>query len=208
MLAVVEKPRRVSVSTKKIPSALIYEEWNGVPVYRKGYKEVLAGKKTAEEIMSCSDLQGVLVSLLNIFLGISINRKKYLIATNEIGLHLAKNDNLANDLAIFEKEKLGKLKGKFFDVAPKVVIEVDIKADASSFHNEEVNYILQKSQKILDFGTEKVIWILTDSQKVFVIDKNETKWYVVNWSEDIPLLENCDLNLQQLLEEEQAEEER
>lgn len=202
MLAVVEKPRRVSVSTKKIPSALIYEEWNGVPVYRKGYKEVLAGKKTAEEIMSCSDLQGVLVSLLNIFLGISINRKKYLIATNEIGLHLAKNDNLANDLAIFEKEKLGKLKGKFFDVAPKVVIEVDIKADASSFHNEEVNYILQKSQKILDFGTEKVIWILTDSQKVFVIDKNETKWYVVNWSEDIPLLENCVLNLQQLLEEE------
>lgn len=202
MSAVVEKPRRVSVSTKKIPSALIYEEWNGVPVYRKGYKEVLTGKKTAEEIMSCSDLQGVLIALINGFLFGIINRKKYLIATNEIGIHLAKNDNLANDLAIFEKEKLGKLKGKFFDVAPKVVIEVDIKADASSFHNEEVNYILQKSQKILDFGTEKVIWILTDSQKVFVIDKNETKWYVVNWSEDIPLLENCVLNLQQLLEEE------
>jgi hypothetical protein len=202
MSAVVEKPRRVSVSTKKIPSALIYEEWNGVPVYRKGYKEVLTGKKTAEEIMSCSDLQGVLVALINGFLFGIINRKKYLIATNEIGIHLAKNDNLANDLAIFEKEKLGKLKGKFFDVAPKVVIEVDIKADASSFHHEEVNYILQKSQKILDFGTEKVIWILTDSQKVFVIDKNETKWYVVNWSEDIPLLENCVLNLQKLLEEE------
>lgn len=152
--------------------------------------------------MSCSDLQGVLVSLINIFLGLTINRKKYLIATNEIGLHLAKNDNLANNVVIFEKEKIGKLKGKFFDVAPKIVIEVDIKAEVSNFQNEETNYILQKSQKILDFGTEKVVWILTDSQKIFVIDKNETKWYVVNWSEDIPLLDNCVLNINQLLDEE------
>lgn len=202
MLAVVEKTRRVPVSTKKIPSALIYEEWNGTPIYYKGYKDVVTGKKTIEEIMSCSDLQGVLVSLINIFLGLTINRKKYLIATNEIGLHLAKNDNLANDVVIFEKEKIGKLKGKFFDIAPKIVIEVDIKAEVSSFQNEETNYILQKSQKILDFGTEKVVWILTDSQKIFVIDKNETKWYVVNWSEDIPLLDNCVLNIKQLLDEE------
>jgi hypothetical protein len=53
---------------------------------------------------------------------------------------------------------------------------------------------------MLDFGTEKVVWILTDSQKVFVIDKNETRWYVVNWSENIPLLDDCVLNIKQLLE--------
>ena len=50
MLAVVEKTRRVPVSTKKIPSALIYEEWNGTPIYYKGYKDVLTGKKTIEEM--------------------------------------------------------------------------------------------------------------------------------------------------------------
>jgi hypothetical protein len=202
MLAVVEKPRRTPVSTKKIPPALIYEEWNGTPIYYKGYKDVVAGKKAIEEIVYSTDFQGVLVALINGFLFGTINRKKYLLATNEIGLHLAKNDNLANDVLIFEKEKIGKLKGKFFDVAPKIVIEIDIKAEVSSFQNEETNYILQKSQKMLDFGTEKVVWILTDSQKIFVIDKNETKWYVVNWSENIPLLDNCVLNIKQLLEEE------
>jgi Uma2 family endonuclease len=202
MLSTVEITNSASVCNEKIPSALIYEEWKGVPIYYKGYKDVLAGKKTIEEIIYSTDLQGVLVALINGFLGISINRKKYLIATNEIGLHLAKNDNLANDIVIFEKEKIGKLKGKFFDVAPKIVIEVDIKAEVSSFQNEETNYILQKSQKMLDFGTEKVVWILTDSQKIFVIDQNETKWYVVNWSENIPVLDGCVLNVKQLLEEE------
>jgi hypothetical protein len=200
MLSTVEITNSASVTNMKIQSALIFELWNGVPIYYKGYKDVLSGKKTIEEIVYNTDLKGVLLALINGFLGISINRKKYLIATNEIGLHLAKNDNLANDVVIFEKEKIGKLKGKFFDVAPKVVIEVDIKAEISSFQNEETNYILQKSQKMLDFGTEKVVWILTDSQKVFVIDKNETRWYVVNWSENIPLLDDCVLNIKQLLE--------
>ncbi|WP_425290924.1 hypothetical protein [Spirosoma linguale] len=129
-------------STRNIPSALIYEMWSGKPVYYRGYRDVLAGKKTIEEIMSCSDLQGVLVALLTIYLGGHINRKKYLLATNKIGLHLAVGDNLGNDIVIFEKEKVGKLQGKYFDIPPKIVIEVDIKADVSdcwtaiSFRNQ------------------------------------------------------------------------
>ena len=39
------KPRR------KVPDALIYEIMDGKPIYRKGYREVLSGKKTIEEIM-------------------------------------------------------------------------------------------------------------------------------------------------------------
>ncbi|GAB2560375.1 Uma2 family endonuclease [Spirosoma areae] len=148
-----KKPRRVSrPAARNIPPALIYEMWKGKPVYYRGYLEVLAGKKTIEEIMSCSDLQGVLVSLLNGHLYSLINRKKYLLATNEIGLHLALKDKLGNDVVIFEKEKLGKLKGKYFDVAPKIVIEVDIKADLSDFPSKADEYIMRKSQKLLDFG--------------------------------------------------------
>ncbi|MFD2574221.1 hypothetical protein ACFSUS_26540 [Spirosoma soli] len=80
------KPRRTQrLSARNIPSALIYETWAGKPIYYKGYREVLAGKKTISEVMWCSDLQGVLVSLLNIYLGNSINRKQYLLATNEMG---------------------------------------------------------------------------------------------------------------------------
>jgi Uma2 family endonuclease len=197
-------PRRTRrLSARSIPPALIYEMWQGKPVYYRGYQEVLAGKKTIEEVMSCSDLQGVLVSLLNIYLGSHINRKKYLLATNEIGLHLALNDNLGNDVVIFEKEKLGKLKGKYFDVPPKIVIEVDIKADVSDFPNKADEYIMRKSQKLLDFGVEKVLWIVTGTQKVYVIDRNDPTWYVVNWSENISIVDDCVLNIKQLIDDEE-----
>ncbi|GAB4022262.1 hypothetical protein GCM10028808_69470 [Spirosoma migulaei] len=175
----------------------------GKPVYYWGYQEVLAGKKSIEEIRSCSDLQGVLVSLLNGYLYSVINRKKYLLATNEIGLHLALNDNLGNDVVLFEKEKLGKLNGKYFDIPPKIVIEVDIKADLSDFPSKADEYIMRKSQKLLDFGVEKVLWVITGTQKVYVIDHNDPTWYVVNWTENITVLDNCILNIKQLLDDEE-----
>lgn len=205
MADIAEKtPRRTGrLSSRSIPPALIYEMWNGKPIYYRGYRDVLAGKKTLEEVMSCSDLQGVLVSLLNIALGITINRKKYLIATNEIGLHLDRNDNLASDVAIFEKEKLGKLKGKYFDVAPKVAIEVDIKADVTDFPNKLDDYLIQKSQKLLDFGVEKILWIITSMQKVYIIERNNPTWYIVNWSETILVMDDCSLNIKQLLDDEE-----
>jgi Uma2 family endonuclease len=179
--------------------------WQGKPIYYKGYRDVLADKKTIEEVISCSDLQGVLVSLLNGYLFTTINRKKYLISTNESGLHIATNDNLGSDLAIFEKEKVGKLKGKYFDVPPRIAIEVDIKADVADFEGRLDSYLIQKSQKLIQFGVEKVIWIITSSQKVYVIDRNDPTWYVVNWSENITVLDDCILNIKQLLTDEEID---
>lgn len=199
-----DKPKRSGrLSARNIPPALIYEMWDGKAIYYKGYRDVLTGKKTIEEVMSCSDLQGVLVSLLNGYLFNAINRKKYLLSTNESGLRLALNSNLGNDLAIFEKEKVGKLKGKFFDVPPKVVIEVDIKADVTDFAMKLDGYLIQKSQKLLDFGVDKVIWIITGAQKVYIIDQHDPTWYIVNWSEPIAVLDNCTLNIKQLLDDEE-----
>lgn len=198
------KPKRPGrLSARSISPALVYEMWDGKPIYYKGYKDVLAGKKTIEEVMSCSDLQGVLVYLIGLYIGNQLNRKKYLISSNESGLHLALNSNLGNDLAIFEKEKVGKLKGKFFDVPPKVVIEVDIKADVADFAMKLDGYLIQKSQKLLDFGVDKVIWIITDAQKVYIIDRNDPTWYIVNWSEPIAVLDDCTLNIKQLLDDEE-----
>ncbi len=195
--------RTTRLSAGNIPPALIYEMWQGKPVYYRGYRDVLAGNKTIEEVMSCSDLQGVLVYLLGLYIGNSINRKKYLISSNETGLHLGQNDNLGNDLAIFEKEKVGKLKGKYFDVPPKIVIEVDIKADVSDFEGKLDGYLIQKSQKLIEFGVEKVLWVITSAQKVYVIDRNDPTWYVVNWSENIAVLDDCVLNIKHLLDEEE-----
>lgn len=198
-MLVIEKKRKSKI--QKIPPHLIYEEMNGKPLYYKGYKAVLSGKKNLSEIMGCSSLQSVLVYVLGLFIGNNLNRKKYQVASNEAGLHLSLNENLASDIAIFEKDKIV-LDDKYFTVPPKVVIEVDIKIDlVETEWNNEIEYLLDKSQKLLDFGVERIIWITTKAKKVFVITPSD-KWYVVNYQEDIQVLDDCVLNIAKLLEEE------
>ncbi|GAB4002506.1 hypothetical protein GCM10028807_61240 [Spirosoma daeguense] len=189
-------------ASQQIPSFLIYETLNGRPLYRKGYKDVLAKRKTPGEIMGCSDLQAIIVSALHLYLGNQINRKAYWVVTNEPGLHMQVGDNLSNDIAVFAKEDVT-VKGKFFDVAPKVVIEVDIKVDLEAFPAMEQDYIHKKTQAMLDFGTERVIWITTQSQKVLVATKGEN-WLTLNWDSTIPVIDNVTLNVAAILTEEGA----
>ena len=86
-------------------------------------------------------------------------------AINDVGLCLAPNDNLCNDVVIYEKEKVGKLRGKFFDIPPKIVIEVDIKIDLTEFDNNPDSYVMQKARKLLDFGVERIFWIIRSCLK-------------------------------------------
>jgi Uma2 family endonuclease len=188
------------ISSPPIPSYLIYETLNGRPLYRKGYKDVLANRKKASEIMGCSDLQAIIVSILHLHLGTHANRKKYWVVTNEPGLHIRLGGNLANDIAFYEKDKVT-IKGKFFDVAPKVVVEVDIKIDVSDMPAGEMDYIYEKTEAMLNFGTERVIWVTTKSRKIFVASRTET-WYVENWDATVPVLDNLTLNVAALLAEE------
>ncbi len=188
----------------KIPAHLVYEELDGQVLPYRGYLEVLSGKKTFEEIKGSSSLQAVLVYLIGLYIGVRINRKKYLVASNESGLHVNSGSNLANDIAVFEKEKIT-LTDKYFDVAPKIVVEVDIKiALEGTGLTSDLEYMLNKSQKMLDFGVEKVIWITTQTKKIFVITPN-APWFLVNYDENIPLLDDCILNLAQLLRDEEIE---
>jgi Uma2 family endonuclease len=198
-MLVIEKKRKPKI--RKIPSYLIYEEMNGNLLPYKGFRDVLSGKKQAAEIMGSSSLQSIIVYLLNAFIFNNINRKKYFVGTNEAGLHLGLGDNLANDIAIYERANVI-LNDKYFEKAPKIVIEIDIKIDLSDTEwTNEWDYVIEKSNKMLDFGTEKVIWITTKSKKIFVSSSTE-RWYMVNLDEDIPLIDNCTLNLAKLLQEE------
>lgn len=61
-------------ASQPIPSYLIYETLNGRPLYRKGYKEVLAKRKTPGEIMGCSDIQAIIVSALHLNIGNRVKR--------------------------------------------------------------------------------------------------------------------------------------
>lgn len=189
-----------TASEQRVPSYLIYETLNGRPLYRKGYKDVLANRKTPGEIIGSSDLQAIIVSALHVYLYSNANRKAYWVVTNEPGLHIQLGDNVANDIAFYEKEKVT-VKGKFFDVAPKVVVEVDIKIDLDEFPARDQDYIYEKTEAMLGFGTERVIWITTKSQKVFVATKGEP-WLTLNWNNTIPVIDNLTLNITELLTEE------
>lgn len=199
VIAAKRKPK-----VRRVPSYLIYEEFGGEALPYRGYLDVLSGKKKPEEIIGSSSLQAVLVYIIGLFVGRHINRKKHLIASNKSGLYIDTGTNLANDIAIYEKAHIT-LNNKYFEVPPKLVIEVDIKVDLEeSRWNNELEYVLAKSQKMLDFGVEKVIWISTQTKKIFVMSATE-RWYLVNFNEDIPLIEACVLNLAQLLREEEIE---
>ncbi len=193
----------------KIPDFLIKEEINGKPYAYKGYKSVLSKEKTLEEIMGSSNLQAYLVSCLLEFLFDNISRKAYKIYTNESGIHLSHKNNLACDIAIFDKEKLfaDKITKRYINIPPKVVIEVDV--DIESVDNQnvffmETGYVSKKTDALLAFGVEKVIWILSEGEKVLVAT-NDDKWYMLPWNSDIEILDGVTFNIAQFIENEGVE---
>ena len=190
-----------SVQTETIPESLIYETLHGKPLYYRGYRDVLANTSKPETIMGSSDLQSIIITILVGTLWNSIDRRTYQLATNESGLHIAIGDNLSADIAIFDKARLGKLKGRYFDVPPKIIIEVDIKIDPTGI-GSDVAYIAEKSQELFDFGVERVFWILSSIQKVIILQPNQD-WITTDWRNDIPIMDGCILNVKQLLDEEE-----
>jgi Uma2 family endonuclease len=156
--------------------------------------------------MASSSLQSTLVTLIVLFLGGCINRRKYLLSSSETGLHLSKNDNLGLDIAIFDKRTLTPLNEKYFNIPPKIVIEVDVKVDISlaDFPAKEMDYIFDKSQKLLDSGVEKVVWVTTHTKKIFIASKTQT-WIVIDWFTDFELIEGYTLNIKQILDNEEID---
>ncbi|CAN5446780.1 hypothetical protein BH09BAC4_BH09BAC4_01510 [soil metagenome] len=190
-----------TVQTEIIPESLIYETLNGRPLYYKGYRDVLSGIFQSEDLMGSSDLQAILVSLINTHIAVNRDKKRFITATNESGLHLAVGDNLSADIAIFEKSVLSKLKGKYFDVPPKIVIEVDIKIDLKEI-GSDVSYVSEKSQELFDFGVERVLWVLSSIRKVIILQPNQD-WIITDWSNDVLVMDGCMLNIKNLLDEEE-----
>lgn len=183
-----------------IPSYLIYEILNGRPLYYRGYKEVLEKNLNPESIMGSSALQAILVSLIYGYILQNRDKKKYLPVTNEAGIHLAITDNLSCDVAIFEKGTFA-VNTKYFDVPPKIVVEVDVKIDLSEFDGVDFNYVAEKNQRLFDFGVERVLWVLSKHRRVMVALPNQD-WIFTDWGNDITVMDGCVLNVKKLLDEE------
>ncbi len=184
---------------KKIPKYLIYEMRKGSAIYYRDYDKVLSGEKTPEEITASNVIQSILASLI-IFSSFDNIKDKYFILGNEVGFKFAPRSWYNLDIAIIEKEKLKKLTNKYLTVSPKVVIEIDTKADLRKFENPQ-DYFHRKTQDLLDSGVEKVIWIFTKDKKVWVVEKGK-RWIITNWNDTIDVIDDLKLNIEDLLKKE------
>lgn len=188
---------------ENVPDNLIREVIAGEPYYYKGYKNVVAGTITPEEIMGSSALQSVLSMAIGFFIKSKLDNARYWLATNEAGLHLGPQNNLSIDLGIFKKEEVN-LNNQYFNTAPEVAIEVDVRIDT----DHDLDYIFSKSSVMIDHGTDTVIWIMTRHKKLMVIRKDEDS-VIYDWDRDVALLRPTTnpivLNLQKLIEAEHIE---
>ena len=208
MVAIAEKPKRSRLSLKRIgkniPESLIYEMMDGKIIYRKGYKEVLSGKKTIEEIMGASSLQSVVAYHITSILAKFIDEDIYFVLINESGINLDHKSNLANDLAIYDKTilKPSMITTKYTNVPPKIAIEIDVKADYEDL--TELGYIYKKTQKLLNFGVEKVIWIITSVGKV-TVSTQEKNWETMDWNKDVEIMDGHSFNVANYLKKQGIE---
>ncbi len=184
-----------------IPKSLIYEIVDDSPIYYKGYKDYFNGKKQPEELTGSSYLPSLIITQL-VYILMSKLGKDYKILTNELGLPFNKGTTRAADIAIISKERAKQIQEKhqYLNIAPEVVIEVDIKADIEE-EKDSFSYINQKTDQLLQFGVEKVIWILTESGKVMVAEQDKN-WEITGWDKSVNILHSVEVIIQSLTQEE------
>jgi hypothetical protein len=192
--AIAQKKSRKKVPSN-IPDYLVYEVSKGKPIYYKGYKEVLDKTKTYEEITMESKLQAGLKAAITGFLYTVLKQLGYQLATGELGLNLSKIDKRGADLAIFKAENWS-WEGKFSDLPPEVIIEIDTQAEMEDM--TEMDYIQGKMKDYLAFGVKKVIWIFT-KEKIVLIATTQLPWLMYDWSVDIEVVEGVHFRLDELM---------
>lgn len=199
-------PRKVlpKIPAKNIPSVLIHEIIDGKPLYRKGYREVLAKTKNIEDIMGSSSLQFFIIDFILRILYRTVDDEKFIIATNEAGLHLDRRNNLAGDILIFDKDVLtiDKINKHYSSVPPKISIEIDL--DIELEDHTQNSYISIKTKKLLEFGAEKVIWFLTESKSVMVATPGGD-WQTHDWDQDVEMMDGIMCNVGKYLKEKGSE---
>ena len=149
--------------------------------------------------MGSSLLQSLVITRLVVAISQKLSTSHY-IFTNELGLQFSKGNWRAADIAIYEKSQIDikKVTNKYTKIPPKVVIEIDTKADIEDI-KDTFNYYNKKTDQLLEFGVERVVWIFTDSKKI-LIASHKQDWTLINWSKEIQIFENFTINIAKLVE--------
>ncbi len=191
---------QIMTEVLQIPKILIYEEFDGHPIYRKGYRDFLLGLKTIEEInMGTSTLQYFIIGCINKYLYRHLP-ESYFSGSGELGLHLATNTNFSADIAIFREGvlKVGFHSTKYETTPPNVIIEVDIKIDESDYFQNEEEYFHKKTERLLRWGVERVIWVFSASRRVLIAD-NLQKWSFISWDIPFTVIDDVEINVWELM---------
>jgi Uma2 family endonuclease len=185
----------------KVPSYLVKEILDDLPVFYKGYKAVLRKEKTIEDIMGASGLQIFIVRYLFRLLDRNLDDNLFYVFTGEGGLHLSKGTNLSGDVLVFDKQTLTPdlIDTHYLNIPPLIDIEIDVEIDNTTF--SDFDYIQRKTDNLLKFGTQKVIWILTKTQKIIVAEPNKD-WLMIDWQKDVEITNEITFNVPQYLKKE------
>ncbi len=198
----IEQPRRPA-RKRKVPDYLVKETIDGMKFYYPGYRQVLNGKKTLEDVMGYSGLQAFIIEYFTYHVLNKLDRKKYRIFSGETGNHLGHRNNFSLDISIFDREVLTaeKITPKYVDVPAYCVIEIDVQAEWEEGNMSDVEFIGLKTKKLFEFGTQKLVWVLSKSKKVIVAEPNKN-WQIIDWDKDIELIEGITFNIGKHLSEE------
>jgi Uma2 family endonuclease len=182
-----------------VPDYLVREIIEGDRWFYKGYRDVLSGLKTKEEVMACSTYPSILVGYLYNKLWNYLEEEPYWVMSNEVGNNLSKKSKAAYDIAVFEETVLPpeRIGAYYANVPPKLVIEVDVKIETESKTPGDIAWMV-KTKKLHEFGVEKVFWFFTTSQQVVVAQRNQN-WIMADWNQDIEIWEGLKINVGQYL---------
>ncbi len=195
-----EKPKR----KRKIPASLIKETIDGIPFYYQGYRSVLNKTKKLEDIIPDSGLQLFIKRFFFNLLNKNLDPKDFEVFMGEVGSHLDHRNNMGLDVTVYDRNVLtrDKITLKYIDVAPKIVIEIDVNVEIEDkTTNLFEDFVLRKIRRLHDFGTEKIIWVFTKSKTVIVANP-DNNWQVLDWDKDVEILEGVQFNIAKYLDEE------
>jgi len=195
-------PKQVPVR-KKVPAQLVREVVEGVNFYYAGYRSVLNKTKTFEEIMADSLLQSALKNEIGDFLKSCLDKSRYRVLVGETGLRIGVRNNFGLDIAVYDKSVLtpDKITNAYASVPAELVIEIDLGVEIDDRNKDMFSdYVVPKTQRLLDFGTRKIVWYFSRSQKTVIATPGHI-WSVQDWSTPVDLMPGISLDILRLMNE-------
>lgn len=106
-------------------------------------------------------------------------------------------------IAVYDKSVLTreKITDAYANVPAELVVEIDLNVETEDKQKDLFNdYVIPKTQRLLNFGTKKVVWYFSRTRKVMVASPDEN-WEFQDWSSPVELMPGLLLDILQLMKE-------